>query len=168
MTYRNVPLDPFHPKVMTLPESGCWLWIGATSKRGYGHVSQGRGNPVKRAHRVSWEQHRGDIPKGMLVCHKCDVGICINPDHLFLGTSADNTSDMIAKGRNRVGDRHPNRMYPERLPRGSKHRSAKLSEEDVREILLGKESLSAAGRRFGVTKTAISMIRRRKLWRHVQ
>ena len=63
-----------------VPESGCWLWLGAEKGNGYGNVKQGRRNTT--AHRRSWEEHNGPIPKGMHVCHKCDTPSCVNPDHL--------------------------------------------------------------------------------------
>ena len=71
----------------------CWLWIAGKDYGGYGSFQH------KRAHRLSYEMHVGPIPKGMFVCHSCDVPACINPAHLFLGTARDNVRDMIAKGR---------------------------------------------------------------------
>lgn len=93
-----------------VPESGCWLWLGNWSAWGYGQVKN-NGKVVMGAHRYFYLHHKGEIPDGMLVCHKCDTRACVNPDHLFLGTDADNQKDRIAKGRFHA----PNHFYkPER------------------------------------------------------
>lgn len=78
--------------------SPCWVWGGFRHKSGHGQVSFGRGRP-EYTHRLSWELHNGPVPEGMCVCHKCDVPACCNPEHMFLGTRADNMRDMWAKAR---------------------------------------------------------------------
>ena len=85
----------------------CWVWIGHRKETNYGVISEGKrkGRP-KSAHRYSWEIHNGPIPEGLCVLHRCDNPPCVNPEHLFLGTLADNAQDMLAKGRGRWG---PNR-----------------------------------------------------------
>ena len=93
--------DKFHEKYIPEPNSGCWLWLGSVTK-GYGKM----GVKIERnlfstmyAHQVSYVLHKGEIPHGMSVCHTCDTPICVNPDHLWLGTTKDNLQDMKRKDR---------------------------------------------------------------------
>ena len=85
--------------------TGCWEWTGKIKEGRYGVIKVNRTNDAY-AHRASWMIHFGEIPDGMCVCHKCDNTRCVNPDHLFLGSLADNVRDMVAKGRQR-GNEQP-------------------------------------------------------------
>lgn len=149
----KVPLEQrFHAQYVRIPFSGCWIWTGQRMSRGYG-VIVANGRP-KRAHRLSWEMHNGIIPVGLLVCHKCDIPECVNPNHLFLGTTRDNWIDMINKGR-----------WPQ--VRGEKQGNSKLTEENVRFIRSSHLSGVALAEMFSVNKTNISTIRKYKSWKHV-
>jgi len=86
-------------RIERIPESGCWVWMGAVHKH-YGHGKyRDHGAKAYFVHRLSWECYKGPIPERMFVLHKCDVSCCVNPDHLFLGTQSDNAKDMWLKGR---------------------------------------------------------------------
>lgn len=78
----------------------CWLWTASTRGHGYGQFWDGERHTD--AHRFSYKFHKGEIPKGQVVMHLCDIAACVNPAHLELGTQRDNLRDMYAKGRHRA------------------------------------------------------------------
>jgi hypothetical protein len=132
----------------------CWGWSGHT-RDGYGVLTIGP-NRQGKAHRFSYELHKGPIPDGMFICHHCDNRICARPDHLFLGTAKDNTTDMVAKGRGKSV-----------AHLGSDHGMAKLTEETAREILHSTGVARIVAKRFNVSESTVYMIRGRKTWKHV-
>lgn len=126
--------------------SGCWRWTGWL-RNGYGVIQVRRKRLI--AHRVSWEVHRGPIPAGLCVLHRCDNPACVNPEHLFLGTQADNNHDMATKGRAKP-------------PSGERHFRAKLTDAQVLEIARqpATETAPAVASRYGVNAETIRRIRR--------
>lgn len=133
-----------------IDENGCWIWQGRTSDRGYGVLHFNDRN--FGAHRLSYMVHKGGIPNGMLVCHKCDVRKCINPEHLFLGTVKDNADDMVKKGRHRHGENAT---------------CVKLTDEQIREIRQSNVPGIELCKQYGVSDNTISSIRRRETWKHI-
>jgi len=142
----------------------CWIWTASYGSVGYGQF--GIAGKLHGAHRVAYELVHGPIPEGLRVLHRCDNRACVRPDHLFLGTQADNMADMHSKGRGYSYFR----QYPERVLRGEQQHAAKLTDDVVRKIRrlhadgLNYPELAA---RFGVCKQSICNIVRRHTWRHV-
>ena len=153
----NKPIaQRFEERWIPVPWSGCWEWTMGRDSKGYGTISF-KGQSSTRAHRLSWELHRGPIPDGMHVLHKCDNPGCVNPDHLFIGTHDDNMADKAAKGR------APS-MAGEACP------VSVLTDEAIddirREYATGLVKQRELAAKHGVSQTNISSIVRRATWRH--
>lgn len=143
----------FWPKVEK--SEGCWEWRAHRLKRTRHQLDYGRmkaGGGLRLAHRVSWELHFGPIPPGMCVLHRCDNPGCVRPDHLLLGTIADNNADKANKGRSRSGKQ-------------------KLTEGQVRAIrdryAAGGASHASLALEHGVSKAAVSALLAGRSWRNV-
>ena len=140
-------------------QSGCWEWGAGVYVTGYGMFCMRRGNrKTFSAHRISWMLHNNaSILNGVMVCHTCDNRLCVNPDHLYLGTGYDNNNDTIIRNRG-------NRTL------GSKCSWAKLDEDKVREIRrLKSQGLkqSKIALMYNIDASLISDIIHNKKWRHV-
>lgn len=132
--------------------SECWFWVASLNKHGYGKMSS------KLAHRVSWNIHYGEIPKGLQVLHKCDVPICVNPEHLFLGNHSDNMKDMANKNRAK------NRINGEK---NHQHRLCNDVVKKIRDLYPTIKSYRKLAILFNVSCSAIERVIRNKTWRHI-
>lgn len=156
-----------------VPESGCWLWLGNWTQNGYGAVKHS-GRWLTGAHRLFYELHRGPIPDGLLVCHKCDTPVCVNPEHLFLGTHADNVHDKVRKGRHKIRIRPTGAPRPkvrrESVRKGSQVATSKLTEADVyrmRQLRAEGRTFASLADQFGVDKKTAIRACKGKQWLHV-
>jgi hypothetical protein len=153
---RRRPLaERFWEKVDKGGPDDCWEWTASRDRFGYGRIST-RPDFIDKAHRVSYELHRGPIPEGMCVCHDCPDGdnpSCVNPAHLFLGTHQDNMDDMNAKQRGAFGERCG---------------SAKLTEPRVLAIrAIEGATVTAIAAQFSVSQETVAKILRRETWKHL-
>jgi hypothetical protein len=137
-------------------EDECWLWQGALHVQGYGQIKLTCKRKQGYAHRIAYELACGPIPPKKQVCHTCDNPRCVNPSHLFVGTSGDNHQDMKRKNRHLFGE---------------KNGSAVLTERQAREIFallpLGISQRELATR-YHVSQGTISKMSRGERWSHLQ
>ncbi|MDD5171354.1 MAG: HNH endonuclease signature motif containing protein [Syntrophales bacterium] len=152
------PLLPkFERKFKKGSPDECWLWTGSQMRQGlaYGRIAvKGK---IKAAHRVSYELYVGPIPDGLFVLHKCDVPYCVNPNHLFLGTQADNNRDMHKKGRYGIANNQ-----------GERHGMSKFKNDDIAFIRSGILPTKDLAKKFHVCPDTIYRIIKRKTWRHIE
>lgn len=148
--------ERFDEKWMLIPETGCWIWLAAkaqTSAKQYGHFNlDGR---ALRAHRAAWLIYRGEIPEGMQVLHSCDIGICVNPDHLRLGTHTENMQEMVERGRHNNGS-HERKGYG--------HWNAVFTEQDHAEMVRMRNEgklIREIAEHFDCSKSNVSKVCRR-------
>lgn len=138
-------------------DNGCWLWTAGAFPSGYGEINveiPGGKSYQSGVHRIAYQEFVGPIPDGLNVCHSCDVKLCFNPEHLFLGTDTDNMRDAAVKGR---------------LLHGEEHSWAKLSAADVKQIreeyATGNTTQKALAERYGCTQGNVNQIVLNKIWK---
>lgn len=134
------------------PNGDCWFWTKTFTTHGYGQFSID--NKTVKAHIYSYKRYKGDIPKGMCVCHSCDTPKCVNPNHLWLGTRRDNLQDCQDKGRRRG-------------PAGEAHPKAKLTDDDVIKIRSDPRMHKLIAEDYGVHPSLIGSIKSGKIWKHL-
>ncbi len=152
--------DRFWRNVFTLTyDRGCWLWTAYVDDYGYGQMGKNADDLI-RTHVASWFLHFGPVPNGLCVCHTCDTPACVRPDHLWLGTKADNLADMRNKGREGHGGAV-----------GISNSNAKLNPEKVVAIramnAAGGFTHEEIGKRFGVSSSAVFSVVHGNTWSHV-
>ena len=154
------PEDKFWEKVQKTDT--CWLWTAATRTPGphggYGKFATGRHRKQKNymAHRFSWMLANGPIPQGLCVLHSCDNRLCVNPDHLFLGTQRDNANDMLAKGRSAKGEKHPHAILSE------------STVKQIRDAFKGGQTCVSLANQFNIRYVTIQGIIHNRNWKHIQ
>lgn len=150
-------VDRYNAKIdKTGGPAACWNWT-ASLRCGYGQI--GHEADMLQAHRVAWTIHRGPIPDGKCVLHRCDNRRCCNPDHLFLGTRTDNHADMVSKGRHRS-----------RQALGIDHVNSKLNNDlvrDMRRMHAGGATQTVIAKHFGVRQSTVWSIVNGRTWKHV-
>lgn len=141
----------FHEKY-EISENGCWLWNSRDSRS---RACSFWFRKVRMtAYRASYLMHKGEIPKGMVVRHKCDDPACVNPEHLELGTQIDNCADKVLRGRCNA-------------KAGSAHSNTSLTEKDVLDMRASSESRKALAIRYGLHYMTVTDIIKRRTWTHI-
>ncbi len=139
----GTPEERFWRKVVNAGPDECWTWVGQKDKDKYGMLRVG--STIMRAHRFSYILHRGEIPDGLLALHTCNNTLCVNPNHLYLGTHDDNMEDRKESGHYATGENHP---------------MAKLSNEQAEQVRMATGTYEEIGGRFGISKYQVGNIKR--------
>lgn len=148
----------------------CWIWTGGKSFKGYGAIQEaGRGSRGLLAHRVSFELANGPIPDGLYILHSCDNPRCVNPAHLRAGTQSENIAEAYEKKRKISPFSKAENRYQGPRPSmpGTKNPNSRLSEADVHAIRASTEKPGILAKRFNIIPDYVTLIRKRKVWKHV-
>ena len=153
MARPRIPLsDKIERNIIRIPESGCWIWMSSLNKGGYGKTGLGKGSCLS-AHRVSYENKYGEIPKDKFALHTCDIKCCVNPDHIFIGTQKENMQDKVRKNRQAKGESH------------GRH---KLTELQAIEIKSSAKRPMDLAKKFNCSITTIRQIKSGLYWKHLE
>lgn len=174
LTLSSVQIANFWAKVEKRGVDDCWLWTGGSKTRsGYGQYAF-RSKGIRRsfyAHRMAKILSTSCLlPNRYCACHHCDNPSCCNPAHIFVGTYKDNSVDAVNKKRVAHGDNHYSRRCPEKAAKGEKHGMAKLSAADVSQIRSADVSRHGSKKdlaeKYGISRTQIAAIIKRRTWKH--
>ena len=146
----------------SIDSNGCWIWTGSINTNGYGICGFGKFFASHRAAFILW---KGEIPKGKMVLHKCDIKACFNPDHLYIGDAKQNAKDALERNLFPRGPNH------KKANKGTKNGKAKLSEAQVKAIR--KEyfpylnSMRTLAKKYKVNRNHIASILKGTSWKHI-
>lgn len=148
---------------------GCWFWQGGRDTNGYGVLNRGgRSDGKILAHRLSWLIANDDLPDDLDVLHHCDTPPCVNPEHLFLGTQADNNADRDAKGRQNLGEKNGAVRLKEGQVREIRRRYDHRDSRKSTRVWTNPDGIKAIAEDYGVHIVTIFDIVNRKTWVHVE
>lgn len=145
----------FWEKVERSDPASCWNWTASVDGGGYGQIKIPKQRHQVKAHKLSHLIHYGQSQDGLMVCHTCDNRRCVNPSHLFLGTSSDNLTDMANKKRHLYGEKN------------AQHRLTEVQVHEIFDRRAGGKAMAAIASEFGVGTMTVQRILTGQRWRHV-
>lgn len=161
-------INRFWSKVNRLSENDCWEWLAGKLDFGYGQFWDNEAGRSVSSHTFAYKITKGDIPKDKVVRHSCDNPACCNPNHLLLGTPAENNHDMKVRGRAKPGLKDK----PERSSKYEEHYLSKFTNEEVKQlredIKSGKDTIKSVAQKFNVTYQCIWLIAKERNWKNYE